>query len=81
MRVLIKPDLKEGTIGNVVIPEKYREYTHRATVIATGEGRPDDPILVKEGDVVLYSKERYFPFVFEGEDYFIVFQDAIHCVL
>ncbi len=79
-RVLLRPD-QEEKIGALIIPDYAKEYNHRATVIATGPGRPDDPMLVQAGDVVLYSKERVFPFERDGVTYFIVFQDVIHAVL
>jgi len=81
-RVLLKPFPKEAKIGkHIVIPEYAQEFTHRATVMAVGEGKPDEPMVVKEGDVVLYSKDRYFPFELNGETYFIVMQEVIHAVL
>lgn len=80
-RVLIKPAEKADKIGYIIIPEVAREYTHRGTVIAIGAGRSDDPMLIKPGDEVLYSKDRVFPLEKNGETYFIVFQDSIHAVL
>ena len=81
-RVLLRPFAKESKIGeHIIIPEVAKEYTHKAEVIGIGVGKPDDQIQEEVGDVVLYSKDRVFPFSLDGQDYFIVFQDAIHCVL
>jgi len=80
-RVLVKPHVKETEVNGVFIPEAAREYTHRATVILVGPGKPDDPMMVNIGDEVLYSKDRVFPLEKDGEAYFILFQDSIHAVL
>lgn len=80
-RVLLKPHTKQDKAGLIIIPTYAQEYTHKATVVAVGPGKEDDPMVVEPGDEVLYSKDRIFPLEKDGEEYFIVFQDAIHAVL
>ena len=55
-RVLIKPRKKETTTsGGIMLPEKAVKRPNIGTVIACGDGTPNNPMLVKPGDLVLYN--------------------------
>lgn len=61
-RVLIKPIEPESvTSGGIIIPDTAQEKPIHGEVMAVGEGRmlPDgkiEPLKVKVGDIVVYSK-------------------------
>jgi chaperonin GroES len=56
-RVLIEPSVaEEKTAGGLIIPDTAKEKPQRGTVVAVGPGKKDEPMTVKEGDVVLYGK-------------------------
>mgnify|MGYP002738075941 CR=1 FL=1 len=61
-RVLIRPiKPEEVTTGGIIIPDTAKEKPIHGEVLAVGEGRmlPDgkiEPLRVKGGDIVVYSK-------------------------
>ena len=77
-RVLVKPAAaEEKTIGGIIIPDSAKEKPLRGTVLATGNGTKDEPMLLKEGDEVLYGKYAGTELEFEGEKYLILRQSDI----
>ena len=56
-RVVIEPaPAEEKTAGGIIIPDTAKEKPLKGTVVAVGPGKKDEPMTVKAGDVVLYSK-------------------------
>ena len=77
-RVLVKPAAaEEKTIGGIIIPDSAKEKPLRGTVLATGNGTKDEPMLLKEGDEVLYGKYAGTELEFEGEKYLIIKQSDV----
>lgn len=81
-RVIVKPNAaEEVTTGGIIIPDTAKEKPMRGTVIAVGPGKPDEPTTVKEHDTVLYGKYAGTEVSFEGQDYLIMRESDILCVL
>ncbi len=77
-RVLVKPHEAEvKTSSGIIIPDSAQEKPQKGTVIAVGEGKKDEPITVKAGDVVLYGKYSGTELKFDGIDYLIMREDDI----
>lgn len=77
-RVLVKPhDAEEKTASGIYIPESAQEKPQRGTVVAVGEGKKDEPMTVKAGDVVLYGKYSGTEIKIDGTDYLIMREDDI----
>lgn len=56
-RVLIEPmPAEEKTASGIIIPDTAKEKPLKGTVIAVGKGKKDEPMTVKEGDMVLYGQ-------------------------
>ena len=56
-RVIIEPAAaEEKTTSGIIIPDTAKEKPQQGKVIAVGNGLPDEPLTVKEGDIVLYGK-------------------------
>ena len=57
-RVVIRPDPTDKEQDGVIIPGSVRAKTKQLTgkVIAVGNGRPGEPMLVKKGDVVMFGE-------------------------
>ena len=47
---------EEKTASGIYIPDTAKEKPQRGTVVAVGDGKKDEPLTVKVGDVVLYGK-------------------------
>lgn len=77
-RVLVKPhEAEEKTASGIYIPESAQEKPQRGTVVAVGEGKKDEPMTVKVGDVVLYGKYSGTEIKIDGTDYLIMREDDI----
>lgn len=55
-RVLVQPAPGEEKVGGIIIPDTAKEKPQRGTVVAVGDGTKDDPMVLKDGDTVLYGK-------------------------
>ncbi len=61
-RVLIEPLREEKKYGSIILPDTVeKERSEKGRVVAVGAGKKDEngktvPMLVKKGDVVLFSK-------------------------
>jgi chaperonin GroES len=72
-RVLIEPaEAEEKSAGGIIIPDTAKEKPQRGTVVAAGPGKKDEPLTVKVGDNVLYSKYAGTELTHEGNTYLIL---------
>ena len=79
-RVLVKPILETVTSGGIIIPENGKEKPKQGEVILVGPGKKDVEMVVKPGDIVLFSEYSGIEFKLEGEDYLIMQQDDIFMI-
>ncbi|MBQ7648263.1 MAG: co-chaperone GroES [Paludibacteraceae bacterium] len=81
-RVLVQPAAaEEKTIGGIIIPDSAKEKPLRGTVLAVGNGTKDEPMILKQGDQVLYGKYAGTELEFEGEKYLIIKQQDVLAVI
>jgi len=81
-RVLIQPSEAEvKTTGGIIIPDTAKEKPQKGTVIAVGPGKKDEPITVKEGDVVLYGKYSGTEITVDGNNYLIMRETDIVAIV
>ena len=81
-RVLILPaPAEEKTIGGIIIPDTAKEKPQRGKVVAVGLGTKDEPMILKENDVVLYGKYAGTELEYQGEKYLMMRQSDILAVL
>jgi chaperonin GroES len=81
-RVLVQPAAaEEKTAGGIIIPDTAKEKPVRGTIIAVGQGKKDEPITVKVGDIVLYGKYAGTEISYEGKDYLIMRESDIYAVI
>jgi chaperonin GroES len=81
-RVIVKPNAaEEVTTGGIIIPDTAKEKPMRGTVIAVGPGKPDEPTTVQEHDTVLYGKYAGTEVSLDGQDYLIMRESDILCVI
>lgn len=77
-RVLIEPmEAEEKTASGIIIPDSAKEKPQKGKVVAVGEGKKDEPMSVKEGDVVIYGKYAGTELTIDGNDYLIMREDDI----
>jgi chaperonin GroES len=81
-RVIIKPaPADEKTKGGLIIPDTAKEKPQRGEVVAVGPGKDGNLMTVQAGDIVLYGKYSGQEISYEGQDYLIMREDDILCVI
>ena len=81
-RVLIEPkEAETKTASGLFIPDTAKEKPQQGIVIAVGNGKKDEPMELKVGDVVLYGKYAGTELSFEGKDYLIMRQSDVVAIL
>ena len=82
-RVLVKRlENEEKTAGGIIIPDTAQEKTQMGTVVAVGTGRVSKegaitPLMVKEGNKIIFGKFSGTEINFEGEDYLMFREDEL----
>ena len=82
-RILVKRiDEEEKTSGGIIIPDTAKEKPQEGKVVAVGKGKTDDsgklqPLDVKKGDRVLFSKYAGTEVNIEGEEHLIIREDDV----
>lgn len=81
-RVVVKPAAaEEKTAGGIIIPDTAKEKPQRGEVIAAGPGKKDEPVTVKAGDTVLYSKYSGTEISVDGQDFLIMKESDILAIV
>ena len=81
-RVLIEPTAaEEVTMGGIIIPDSAKEKPLRGKVLAVGNGTKDEPMVLKEGDEVLYGKYAGTEIDVEGDKMLIMRQSDVLAVV
>jgi len=81
-RVVIEPaPAEEKTAGGIIIPDTAKEKPLKGTVVAVGSGKKDEPMTVKVGDQVLYSKYAGTEITIDGKEYLIVRESDISAII
>ncbi len=81
-RVLIEPkEAETKTASGLFIPDTAKEKPQQGIVVAVGNGKKDEPMELKVGDVVLYGKYAGTELSFEGKDYLIMRQSDVVAIL
>ncbi len=81
-RVLVEPaQAEQKTAAGIIIPDTAKEKPQKGTVVAVGNGKKDEPLTVKTGDVVLYGKYSGTEINVDGKDYLIMRESDILAIL
>ncbi len=81
-RVLVEPAQAETkTASGIIIPDTAKEKPQRGKVISVGEGKKDEPLTVKVGDMVLYGKYSGTEINIDGTEYLIMRESDIYAII
>jgi chaperonin GroES len=80
--VVQRLDEGEQNIGGIIIPDSAKEKPQRGTVIAAGDGKPNDKgtrlaLDLKKGDTILFGKYAGQEIKVDGVDYLIMKEDDV----
>ena len=86
-RILVKRvEEEEKTAGGIIIPDTAKEKPQEGKVVAVGNGKIQEngdvqPLDVKKGDRVLFSKYAGTEVNIEGEEHLIIREDDVLGIL
>ena len=86
-RILVKRiDEEDKTKGGIIIPDSAKEKPQEGKVIAVGNGKIGDdgklqPLDVKKGDKLLFSKYAGTEVNLDGEEHLIIREDDVLGIL
>lgn len=81
-RVIVEPAAAETkTASGIIIPDTAQEKPQKGTIVAVGNGKPDEPMTVAVGDSVLYGKYAGTEFKLDGKDYLIMRESDIFAIV
>lgn len=81
-RVVIKKmEAEEKTEAGLLLSGAAKEKPQQAEVLAVGPGTKDEPMELKAGDVVVFSKYGGSELKYKGEQYTIISQKDILAVI
>ncbi len=86
-RILVKRvEEEEKTAGGIIIPDSAKEKPQEGKVVAVGNGKIQEngdvqPLDVKKGDRVLFSKYAGTEITIEGEEHLIIREDDVLGIL
>ena len=81
-RVLVEAaEAEEKTASGIIIPDTAKEKPQNGKVVAVGPGKKDEPMEVKIGDAVLYSKYSGTEISVEGVDYLMMRESDILAIV
>ena len=69
------------TASGIIIPDNAQEKPQKGTVVAVGNGKPEEPMTVKVGDTVLYGKYAGTEVAIEGKDVLIMRESDIFAIV
>ncbi|KAA6337034.1 10 kDa chaperonin [termite gut metagenome] len=81
-RVLVLPaPAEEKTVGGIIIPDTAKEKPMKGEIVAVGQGKNDEEMVLKAGDTVLYGKYAGTDLEIDGKKYLIMRQSDVLAVL
>ncbi|MDE7074842.1 MAG: co-chaperone GroES [Odoribacter sp.] len=81
-KVVVEPvEAETVTKGGIIIPDTAQEKPQQGKVIATGNGKSDEPMEVKVGDVVLYGKYAGTEVHIDDKKYLVMNQSDVLAIL
>ena len=72
---------EEKTAGGLFIPDTAKEKPQKGKIVAAGSGKKDEPMELKEGDMVLYGKYAGTEINIDGEEYLIMRQSDVLAII
>ena len=80
-RVIIKPlEMDKKTAGGLLLPDT-KEKPQEGIIINVGNGKKDEPMTVKIGDHVLFSKYGGTEYKVNNETYLIMRESDIYAII
>ena len=80
-RVIVKPlEMDKKTAGGLLLPDT-KEKPQEGIIVNIGNGKKDEPMTVKIGDHVLFSKYGGTEYKVDNENYLIMRESDIYAII
>ena len=80
-RVIVKPlEMDKKTAGGLLLPDT-KEKPQEGIIVNIGNGKKDEPMTVKIGDHVLFSKYCGTEYKVDNETYLIMRESDIYAII
>ena len=86
-RIIIKRSVEEELVkGGIIIPDMAKEKKNEGIVLAVGSGKIDNngnriPMDIQVNDNVIFNEYVGIDIKYDNEDYIILTQDDVLCVI
>lgn len=81
-KIIVRQDKAEETsIGGIIIPDSAKEKPLQGVVTSTCKEDKLQPLSIKKGDRVMFSKHSGNPFQVDGKDFLIMKESDVFAVL
>jgi chaperonin GroES len=81
-RILVKPREKETLTKNgIMLPDKAVKRPNIGTVVACGEGTPNNPMKVSPGDIILHNRFAGLEISYQGERHYVILSNEVIAIL
>ena len=81
-KIIVEPvEAETKTATGILIPDSAKEKPQKGVVVATGNGKHDEPMEIKVGDTVLFGKYSGTEATIDDKKYLIMNQSDILVVL
>ena len=82
-RVLIEPiSVEDKTTSGIILPDTAdKEKPEQGKVIEVGPGKPNKPMSVKKGDIVLFTKYGPNEIKIDNKEYLIAKEEDVLAIL
>lgn len=78
--VLVSPVEEEMTTGGIIIPDTAKEKPTMGIVISVGDGKKDEPMVLKKGDNIIFQKYSGTELEMDDEKYILIRQSDVYCI-
>ena len=79
-KILVIRDAKETkTAGGLIIPDTSKTKPNSGVIFAVGEGRKDEPMILKKGDKILFPQHAGEPIQIDNKEYLLMPQAQVAC--
>ena len=81
-KIIVEPvEAETKTASGIIIPDSAQEKPQKGVVIATGNGKHDEPMEIKVGDKVVYGKHAGIDVKLDGEELVLLTENDILVVI
>ena len=81
-RIVVKPIIEENkTASGIFIPDSAKEKPQEGVIISVGPGKKDEQMVLKAGDMVLFSKYGGTEFKCGDDVYLIMRESDVYAVI